>query len=147
MKKVILAVMVMAGLTAMAQKGEGKGHHGFMKDMTPEQLATLQTKKMTLALELSAKQQQQIQRINLENAELRKAKMEELRTKKESGKREKPTADERFTMLNERLDKKIAAQSELKRILNEEQFEQWKKMQLAKDKHQMHRAREKHGRK
>lgn len=147
MKKVILAVLLMVGFTAMAQKGEGKGHHGFMKDMTPEQVATLQTKKMALALELSTKQQQQIQKINLENAQLRKVKMEELGTKKEAGKREKPTADERFAMLNERLDKKIAEQSELKQILNAEQFEQWKKIQLSKDKHRRHRAKEKQGRK
>ncbi len=49
MKKVILLVALMVGFTAMAQKGE-RGHKGDFKNMSAEQMATLQTKKMTLGL-------------------------------------------------------------------------------------------------
>ncbi|MEO0527714.1 MAG: hypothetical protein AAFZ89_10845 [Bacteroidota bacterium] len=146
MKKVFVTLMLLAGFTAIAQKGESRAHHrDAIKDLTPQQIATLKTKKMTLALELTEQQQEEIQKINLENAALRKAKMEERTAKKEEGESKKPTTEERYTMLNERLDRQIAVQDQMKQILTEEQFDQWKKMQHRKGKH--HRQHKKHSRK
>ncbi|MGB5819868.1 MAG: hypothetical protein WBG90_10335 [Saonia sp.] len=136
MKKVFLTLVLLAGFTAMAQRGEGHGHHrDAMMDMTPEQVSTLQTKKMTLLLELTTKQQEQIQEINLENAKLRRTKMEERKATKEEGERKKPTSEERFAMLEQQLDHQIAVQAEVKQILTDEQFDLWKKMQHRKGKH------------
>ncbi|MCK5638672.1 MAG: hypothetical protein KAH67_08170, partial [Flavobacteriaceae bacterium] len=46
----------------------------------------------------------------------------------------KPTSDERFKMMNDMLDAKLAHQKEMKKILNESQYEVWKKMQKNKSK-------------
>lgn len=137
MKKVVLTMVLLSGFIATAQKGEGHKRHGnAMKDMTPEQVATLQTKKMTLALDLSEAQQEQMQQLNLENAKLRKTKMEERNAQKKEGKSEKPSSEERFEMHSERLDHKLAQQERVKQILTEEQFDQWKKMQHKRERHQ-----------
>lgn len=124
MKKVILLVMLMTGFSIMAQKGE-RGHRGDFKNLSAEQMATLQTKKMTLDLDLTSAQQSKIQALNLENAKKRKAKMEARKDQEANGERPAQTSEERFTMKNERLDAAIAHKAELKKILSEEQFEKW----------------------
>jgi len=124
MKKVILLVALMVGFTAMAQKGE-RGHKGDFKNMSAEQMAALQTKKMTLDLDLTEAQQKKIQALNLENAKKHKAKMEERKALKEADVRPVRTSDEHYAIRAERLDAAIAHKSELKKILSNEQFEQW----------------------
>jgi hypothetical protein len=129
MKKLIVLVVLMAGISAMAQKPEReRGNRGAMGDMTPEQIATLQTKKMTLALDLTDAQQEQIQRLNLENATARAAKMEEMKAKKESGEAKKLTSEERYAMQTARLDHQIVQKEKMKEILNTEQYGKWEKM-------------------
>lgn len=134
MKKTVMMAVLLAGLTATAQKGE-RAHRDAMKDLTPEQVATLQTKKMTLALDLTEVQQQQIKAIQLENAEMRKAKMEERKAQKEEREAKKPTSEERYAMANARLDHQIAQKAEMKKILSEEQYTQWQRMQHRKGRH------------
>ncbi|MGJ8735101.1 Spy/CpxP family protein refolding chaperone [Zobellia laminariae] len=127
MKKIILALVCMVGLTAMAQREKGHGRDG-MKDLTAEQIATLHTKKMTLALDLTSAQEQKIKAINLEDAKERKAKHEERKAQKEEGERKKLTSDERYAMQNAKLDKMIARKAEMKKILSAEQYEKWQTM-------------------
>ncbi len=134
MKKAIWAIALLIGALGMAQE-EGKSNRGAMKDLTPEQMATLQTKKMTLALDLSEAQQSQIQALNLENAKTRKAKMEERKAKKEAGEAKKPTSEERYAIQNARLDQMIAQKAEMKKILSEEQYDKWEKMAHRRGKH------------
>lgn len=111
-----------------------------LKELSVEQLATLKTKKMTLALDLNEKQQEQIMDFHLEHIAFRKNKMEELQQKRAAGALKKPTAEERYAMENARLDRMIAQQETLKKILNTEQYEQWKKVQLYKQA-QVHQHR------
>ncbi len=134
-------MMLMVGITAMAQRGEReeKGHRGDFKNMTAEQMATLQTKKMTLALDLTEGQQNQIQDLNLKNAKQRKAKMEERKAAKESNEKMKPSSDEIYEMRKARLDAAIAHKAELKKILNPEQFEKWEAHKKKRGKHEKHR--------
>ncbi len=120
-------MLLLTGVAGLAQR-EGNVHRKGMKDFTPEQIATLQTKKMTLALDLTEAQQSQIQTLNLENAKARKAKMDELKAMKEDGERKKSTQEERFTMQNERLDRQIAQKAKFKKILSPEQYDKWQKM-------------------
>ncbi len=134
MKNSIVVLMLMVGLTAMAQT-EGNRNGREMNDMTPEQMATLQTKKMTLSLDLTDAQQTQIHALHLENAKTRKAKMEERKAKKEGEEKVKPTSEERFAMQNERLDRQIAQKERMKKILSKEQFDKWEKMARHKGKH------------
>ncbi|WP_276165500.1 hypothetical protein [Zobellia alginiliquefaciens] len=133
MKKILVALVCMVGLTAMAQREKGHGRDQ-MKDLTAEQMATLQTKKMTLALDLTSGQQQKIKAIHLEEAKERKAKHEERKAQKEEGERKKPTSEERYAMQNARLDKMIAFKAEMKEILSAEQYEKWEKMHKRRGK-------------
>ena len=146
MKKAILAMVLLIGVFAMAQR-EGKSNRGEMKDWTPEQMATLQTKKMTLALDLSEAQQKQIQALNFENAKTRKAKMEERKVKKEADEAKKPTAEERYAMQNARLDARIAQKAKLKEILSQEQYDKWEKMAYRRGKHRKGKGKKGEGRK
>ncbi len=127
MKKLIMAILVMAGISATAQDHNMKGKRDSMKDFTPEQVATLQTKKMTLALDLDESQQSKIKTILTEDAAARKAKMEERKSNKEDGKKVL-SADEKYAMQNERLDHQIARKEQMKSILNTDQYEKWVKM-------------------
>ncbi len=133
MKKVLLIVTLLVGFTAMAQRGPHGSDRG-TKDLTPEQMATLQTKKMTLALDLTEAQQEKVKALHLENAKMRKAKMEERKAQKEDGEK-KPTAEERYARSNDRLDHQIAHKAEMKNILSSEQYEKWQKMQHRSGKH------------
>lgn len=126
MKKLIMAILVLAGISATAQNHNMNGKRGEMKDLTPEQVATLQTKKMTLALDLNVSQQSKIKSILTEDAKTRKSKMEDFKARKEEGK--KMTADEKYTIQNTRLDYQIAQKNEMKSILTAEQFSKWEKM-------------------
>ena len=74
MKTLFAAVLMMTGIVGFAQRGPD---HRPTKDMSPEQVATLETKKLTLALDLNEKQQQQIQEIHLEKAIDRQTRKEE----------------------------------------------------------------------
>ena len=131
--KMLLTIALLTSVMAFAQKREHRGERGkYHQDLTLEQLVTLKTKKMTLALELTKKQQKQIFEFNLANAEFRKEKMAERKSKKASGELTRPSTEERFEMENARLDRMIAQQEELKEILTEGQYDQWKKMQLHK---------------
>ena len=136
MKKVLVTLALLIGIVGFAQH---KGHRGAkkdaLKDMTTEQVATLQTKKMALALDLTEAQQEQLMALNVENAEYRKAKLAEREAKKEKGELSKPTADERFAMQNARLDRQLAQQAKLKQILSEEQYALWKKLSYSKHMH------------
>ncbi|PKA97421.1 hypothetical protein B0O79_1082 [Flavobacteriaceae bacterium MAR_2009_75] len=133
MKKVIVILLCMVGVTAMAQKGDNP-ERGHMKELSPEQAATLQTKKLTLALDLDKNQQSKVMALNLEHAKMRKAKMEERKAAKEKGEMKKPTADERYAMQNEKLDQMIAHKAEMKNVLSEEQYQKWQKMNMHKKK-------------
>ena len=134
MKKLILIALALFALQVSAQD-EHKGKHKKgerakkMMNISAEEMATLQTKKLTLALDLSESQQSKIQEINLENATKRKEMMAKRKAKKESGEAKKPTDKERLAMANARLDHKIAEKSKMKDILNDEQYAKWVKHQ------------------
>lgn len=138
MKKLILIALLFIGYSVTAQSG-----HKRANDMTPEQIATLQTKKMTLALALTDDQQKQVQQLNLETAKLRKTKMEE--RKKKRAEKERPSSEERFAMQSDRLDHQIAHQEKLQSILTDEQFDQWKKMKHRKGKQQKKKRENRRG--
>ncbi|MEM9077538.1 MAG: hypothetical protein AAGC43_10880 [Bacteroidota bacterium] len=131
MKQLVVLMLALVSINAFAQRPEGpKRSMKAMAELSVEQLATLRTKKLTLALDLSESQQAEIMKISLEEAEFKKAKHEELKIKKENGERKKLTADERFEMVNARLDHKIAHQQKMKQVLNKEQYETWKELRL-----------------
>jgi hypothetical protein len=106
-----------------------------MKDLTPEQMATLRTKRMTLDLDLTQAQQQQIQALNLEQAKMHKSQMAERAVKKEGGAAEKPTSEAAYAMKTAELDRQIAHKTAMKKVLSQEQYEKWEKMGHKKGMH------------
>lgn len=117
----------MAAISVTAQDHNMKGKRGDMKDLSPEQIATIQTKKMTLALDLNESQQTKVKTILTKDATARKAKMEDRKASKEDGKKVL-TSEEKYTKQNARLDYQIARKKEMKSILTADQFEKWEKM-------------------
>jgi methionine-rich copper-binding protein CopC len=125
MKALLISTFLALGMMGFAQHGP---HQKGMKDMSPEQQASLETKKLTLALDLSENQQEQIQEIHLEKALAREAKKEERATRES-----KPNADERYAHMSERLDRQIEVKEQMKDILNKEQYQKWERLQLGRE--------------
>jgi predicted HTH transcriptional regulator len=139
MKKLVIICMLFVGFTITAQehdmkKEDRKEMHERAKDLTPQQIASLQTKKMTLHLDLNEKQQKEVETLNLEIATKRKAMAANRKDKKEL------SNDEKVAMREQMLDDKIATKKKLKSILTEAQFSKWenenamKKRGMAKHK-------------
>jgi len=142
MKRIAVVMVMLISIGMTAQRHDGKSmRKGPNMAMSAEEMATLQTKRMTLALDLTEAQQDRIYDIHLENATLRKEKWNEIKALKESGKWEKPTSEERFEMENARLDRQIAMQENMKNKLNEDQYETWKK--FSNRKKSMHHGKKK----
>ena len=136
----ILSIVIVALLTVstFAQEKQRRQHRS---DLSPDQTAELQTKKMTLHLELNEKQQQQILEINKRNAIVREQNIQEHKAIRE--KNEKLNGEELVKRRSARLDKQIAHQKEMKKILNEKQFETWKNSRKHKA-HNMKKRMRKH---
>ncbi|QLG45920.1 hypothetical protein [Costertonia aggregata] len=140
-KTTFMAILLLTGATLMAQQGKREASAMVIRDATPEQMATLHTKKMTLALDLDEAQQTEIQKINLEHAKMRKAKMEERRAMQEKRALQKPTTEEKYAMKMEQLDKQIAHKARMKKILSAEQYQKWEKMAARKMNHKKREKR------
>ena len=100
-----------------------------MADLTPQQRADLQTKRMVLQLELTEAQQKEIEKLN-QAREIDRAK-----NRLTEEERSALSQEQRFTHKNAQLDAQIAYEREVKKILSDEQFEKFKKMRR-------HKARE-----
>ena len=143
MKKVLVTTVLLIGMMGYSQRGQHfDSEQRGMKDMSPEQIAILKTKKMTLALDLSTAQQKEIQTLNLENAKERETLMLERKVKKEQAEQSKPSTDERFEFKNERLDRMIAQKGKMKQILSEEQFQKWERINHHRSSHRKDGNRE-----
>lgn len=140
MRKLILIVIAVLTLPAIAQerKQDKKRVHkkeALLKDITPEEAASLKVKQMTLHLDLTEAQQQKIKPLLLEEAKLKQQKRDARKaTVKENQVKEKPSKDEHLAMINERLDRQIAMKQKMKTILNAEQYKKWEKTQAKKGK-------------
>ena len=139
MKKILIIAVALLALqvTAQEQQRERSNKQGKslkMMDLSAEDAAALQTKKMTLHLDLNKSQQAEIKKINLENATKRKAMMAERKARKESGEAQKPTQEQRLEMVNTKLDRKIAMKAKMKNILDKEQYAKWEKAQMQNTK-------------
>ncbi len=139
-------MFAIVSFSAMAQEGHRHGPREARESLNPEQVATLQTKKMTLALDLTQAQQEKVQQFHLENVRERQEKMNTRKEERQNTTREEPSKEERFQRESERLDRMIADKQKMKEILTDDQFEKWEGMM----QHQMHRHRKgkrgKHGR-
>lgn len=132
MKKVILIVVTLF-ITQVTQAQKTK-----RADFTPEQQATLKTKKLALALDLDATQQKQMYELQLD---LSKKRAERKKTK-EDFKNKPLTAEEKYAKINQNLDRKLEVKKKFKQILSPQQYEKWEKMyanRVKKRKMKMHK--------
>jgi lipopolysaccharide export LptBFGC system permease protein LptF len=124
MKKIITIILLVFAftLTAQAQKGKRKMR---AEKLSTEQQTILAVKKMTLSLDLTASQQNELKPLVAKKISDRKAHYKKMKATQK--KRKKLSADERFAKVNERLDNQIAMKRKMKKILNKEQFEKFEK--------------------
>ncbi len=137
MKTIMMALLVLFGLTVWGQEDHRGPRHGKKDKFTAEQRSELQTKKLTLALDLSESQQEQMQELLLKKEQDRDSRMAERKETKEEENSEKLSSDKRYEKMNARLDAQIAHKKEIKNILSTEQFEKWEKLVH----HKKHRAK------
>jgi len=123
MKKIIVILVVMLTFSTQAQQ---RKHKRNKVRFTTEQHVEMAVKRMTLTLDLSEKQQQEIKPLFLARAKKRKEAMEARKTAKKEQKR--PTADKIYKMQMDRLNDMIAMKNSMKEILNKDQFEKYQKL-------------------
>ena len=120
MKKVIVAALLVIGITAFAQ--EKKVEKSEREKLTPEQKVDFQVKKLTTDLNLNEKQAKEVRNLVAKQVEKREAKIAEMRAKKE----EKAQKGEE---IRANLQKDQAANNEeMQKILTPEQFAKWEKI-------------------
>ena len=93
-----------------------------MKEFTPEQRAELESKRLTLSLDLNENQQQAVKTLSLEHGPKGNTKRLDREAKKNL------SSDELYQMQSDRLDNKIAFKSGMKSILNKDQFAKWEEL-------------------
>jgi len=131
MKKLVFIALAFITLQAMSQERNREVNNENKKERVHERqnisaqdMAKLQTKRMTLDLDLTEAQQSEIEKLNFENAKNRKSKR---KAHEKNGKGEKPSQEEHLKMTNERLDAQIATKRKMKKVLDDEQYKKWEK--------------------
>ncbi len=134
----IASVLILVFAFTLTTQAQRKQRRMQKEKLTVEQATTLAVKIMALHLDLSNAQQKKIKPLIMAQMKNRRANFEKMKTWKE--KRQKPSANERFKMANEKLDNQIAFQKEMKSILSSVQFEKFEKAN-AKRKQRANRKR------
>ena len=124
--KNLVSILVLVFVITFTTQAQKKGGHD-KPQFTIKQETNLAIKKMTLALDLSEKQQNEIKPFLMQKISERKAKKEKRKATKEYKKR--PTVDQVYAMKMEHLNNQILIKNKMKSILNKEQFEKFEKMQ------------------
>jgi hypothetical protein len=130
MKKLIVAALLIVGMTSFAQDGKGRPERAGMEQLTPEQRNQLHLKKLTLELDLNASQQKEMSKIIAEQSAKKEARIAERKASKETG--TKLTAEERFAKKSKMLDEQIAMKERMKKFLTPDQLKKWDEMKANK---------------
>ena len=141
MKRLVILALALITFQANAQDNKKEKRQENKKErleqrqnLDPQDMAQLQTKKMTLHLDLTEAQQQKVMALNLESAKKRKEKFDKRLAEKDNKERVKPTKEEKLARMNAKLDAQIAAKKKMKAILTAEQYTKWEKS-LSKREH------------
>lgn len=113
MKKLIIAALLIVGVSSFAQDNNDRPQRADMEKMTPEQRIERRVERVTKELNLDAKQQEQLKQLYADEAKNREAKMAEMKDKKGQG---------REMMAEQRK----ASEEKMKAILTPEQLTKWK---------------------
>ncbi|AXT20964.1 hypothetical protein D7030_00300 [Flavobacteriaceae bacterium AU392] len=144
MKKLVFIALAFITLQVTAQEHR-RGHRDgqrrgvqkarALQQLSPEQIAEVQAKRMTLHLDLTEVQQKEIQELLLQQTKARKEKIEAFKKSRADKNIERPSKEKRLDLLNERLDNQIAMKQKMKNILNEEQYQKWQKSNGLRKRH------------
>lgn len=141
MKKLAILLVLLSSTITLAQRPSPRGQRGNMemyKNLSAEQIASLETKKLTLFLDLNPQQQSQVKELNLQITNDRIAARDQQKNA------EKLSPEQRFAKMEARLDQQIAVKNMFKEILNKEQYARWEKQQLKRKRGRKgHRGRAK----
>lgn len=125
-----IAIAFAGSTSLMAQHQNHQEHRKNQEKLSQEQRTELRTKQMQLALDLSENQAKQVAQI-----------LKKYPRPARSQKKDELSTDERYEMHLKNLDQQIALQKEMKNVLNEQQYESWKKMQHPKKGRMAHQGR------
>ncbi|MDB4048495.1 hypothetical protein N9494_04415 [Polaribacter sp.] len=117
----ILVLIFVFTFTIQAQK-----KRGYKQQLTINQQTSLKVKQMTLVLDLSDKQQQQVTPLLRAEIAFRQAAME--KRKEARVEKRRPTSDEIYLIKSQLLDNKITMKRSMKDILNTTQFKTFQKI-------------------
>ncbi|MEL0645678.1 hypothetical protein V6251_14895 [Olleya sp. Ti.3.14] len=141
MKRLVILALALITFQANAQDNKKEKRQENKKErleqrqnLDPQDMAQLQTKKMTLHLDLTEAQQQKVMALNLENAKKRKENFDKRLAEKDNKERVRPTKEEKLERMNAKLDAQIEAKKKMKTILTAEQYTKWEKS-LSKREH------------
>jgi len=126
MKKLVglTAIVLLLTISVNAQRNDNRQRKG--TDFTPEQTATLQTKRMALNLDLNESQQKQVYDLMKEKAiEREKVRTERLEQRIAGT---SLTSEQKFDIQNQRIENQIAQKATMKNILSKDQYEKWSEM-------------------
>ena len=139
MKKLATACLLLFVLGATAQQGphHRRGLKNPERELTVPQQALLMSKKMTLSLGLTDQQQEKVASLLGKHLSERQEMRAAMPGQRDSLRNATP--DNRFKHMDNRLDRQIAFQRQLREILTDDQFEQWQSR--PKDRRQGHRER------
>lgn len=124
MKNVLAAIAFLITGITLGQNADEAGKRAKV-DRNPEQIATVQSKKLTLELDLTDKQQKAVYDLMLQAHKSRKDK-----PTRESLK--EMTDEQKTALQTARLDNMIAHKRTMKGILTSEQYEKWEVMTAEK---------------
>ena len=117
MKKVIVAALLVVGLTTFAQEKEGKRNE--REKLTQEQKVDFQVKRITKDLDLNEKQAKDVRNLIAKEVEKREAKRAQLKDLKDN---------KRDEMRAQMEAEAAAVSSDMKKILTPEQYTKWGKI-------------------
>lgn len=121
MKKIVIIALALCTLTGFAQKNKSDNSSSILKERiskNPDNRAKVETKQLTLSLDLTNEQQAQVEDAFLAHySDLKAKRMEQ---EKKVGK--EMSNEERKQKRLDRLDDAIALKAKMKTILNEQQY-------------------------
>ena len=124
MKNLIALFLLTTSVVVFGQNDKRKMKVG--EDFTVEQQAILKTKKMTLALDLNDNQQSQMLALNKKWIQEKVS----MKAAHQSNSMEELSADQKFDLMNKKLDSKIGQQQEIKKVLDKDQYAIWKESSM-----------------
>ncbi|WP_411767383.1 hypothetical protein [Winogradskyella sp. A3E31] len=144
MKTLVVFAIAFCTLTATAQEKK-RNWEDYKKErgldskgkINPKDRAELESKKLTLALDLSEDQQEKVEDLLLTHFTKAEAKR-----KQASKDRKKLSEEEKLAIRKERLDTQIALKKEMKTILSADQYAKYEKMQGRRHQRGMKKMKE-----